>query len=216
MEHASVAAFARFALELLALGAAADLLVGTHEAMGDEIEHARLAFALAGAYAGTDVGPGPLTVDGALGSVTLRRVFGTLLREGCIGETLAAVLATEAHAQATDAAVRAALARIARDETKHAALAWRAAQWLVGKGDDAFRTWAMEETAKAIAELPVPSPTDEGDDPMLREHGLVEAPTQRELARAVLRDLVAPRALALFEPVVRCRTTAIGSAASVV
>ncbi|MCA9546694.1 MAG: ferritin-like domain-containing protein, partial [Myxococcales bacterium] len=41
-EHASVASFARFALHLMAVGAPPDLLVATHQAGLDEIEHARL------------------------------------------------------------------------------------------------------------------------------------------------------------------------------
>lgn len=58
MEHASVAAFSRFSLQLMALGAPSDLLQKSHEAAADEIRHARDAFALAGHYAGRPVGPG--------------------------------------------------------------------------------------------------------------------------------------------------------------
>jgi hypothetical protein len=49
MEHASVAAFARFTLDLLALGAPADLVQSAQQALGDEIAHAELCFGLAGA-----------------------------------------------------------------------------------------------------------------------------------------------------------------------
>ena len=200
MEHASVAAFARFALELLALGAPPELLVATHDAMADETEHARLAFSLASAYGLREIGPGPLALDGAIGIVTPRRVFATLVREGCIGETLAAVLATEAHASATDPSVRAALSRIAQDETKHAGLAWRAAAWLLEAGGDAFAPWAEAEVAIAIAEHRVDAAAHRGDDGMtLRAHGVLDGRTQQELDRAVLRDLVVPRVRALFE-----------------
>ncbi len=194
MEHASVAAFARFALELLALGAPPELLVATHDAMADETEHARLAFSLASAYGLREIGPGPLALDGAIGQVTPRRVFATLVREGCIGETLAAVLATEAHASATDPSVRASLSRIAEDETKHAGLAWWAAVWLLEAGDEAFARWAEAEVARAIAEHRVRGAAEEGDDERLRAHGVLDGRTQQELDRAVLRDLVVPRA----------------------
>jgi hypothetical protein len=199
MEHASVAAFARFALELLALAAPPDLLIATYEAMADETEHARLAFSLASAYGLGEIGPGPLAIDGAIEHITARRVFATLVREGCIGETLAAVLATEAHASATDPVARAALSRIAQDETKHAGLAWRAAGWLLEASDEAFARWAEGEVMRAIAEHPVEASPGHGDDAILRAHGLLDAGTQRELVLVALRELVAPRARALFE-----------------
>ena len=167
--------------------------------MADETEHARLAFSLASAYASRELGPGPLALDGAIAQVSPRSVFATLVREGCIGETLAAVLATEAHASATDVVVRASLFRIAQDETKHAGLAWRAAAWLLDAGDDAFACWAQEEVARAIAEHRGPAVADPGDDEMLRAHGVLDGRTLQALDRAVLRDLVGPRARVLFE-----------------
>ena len=42
MEHASVAAFARFVLELMAASAPAELVSAAQRALADEIEHARL------------------------------------------------------------------------------------------------------------------------------------------------------------------------------
>src|SRR5262249_34475352 len=59
-EHASVPAFSRLALSLVALGAPARLVEAAHRAALEEIAHARLSFSLAGAYAGAPVGPGPL------------------------------------------------------------------------------------------------------------------------------------------------------------
>ena len=57
-EHASVASFAHVSLELMAYGAPAELLVDTHRAALDEIEHARMAYALASEYGGCAMGPG--------------------------------------------------------------------------------------------------------------------------------------------------------------
>jgi hypothetical protein len=200
MEHASIAAFARFALELLALGAPLDLVVGAHQAMADETEHARLAFALASAYADGEIGPAPLAIDGALGSVSVRSTFSTLVREGCIGETLAAVEATEALALAVDPAARAALARIARDETKHAELAWRVAKWLLESGDDALRAWARSELDRAIAErAAVRSARSRAHvEPLLASHGVIDEDARAALDSDALRDLVTPCARALF------------------
>lgn len=205
MEHASVAAFARFSLELLALGAPAWAIEETTAAMADETAHARITFTLASAYAGRDLGPAALSIDGALGAVTDRSVFATLVREGCIGETVAAISATDALEGATDAAVRDALARISEDETRHASFAWRAAGWLVDRGDDAFRAWAKDEMASAIAErlasLDVGT-LDEAlsadDRDRARAHGLGDAKTEAALVRAALRDIIAPCADALI------------------
>jgi hypothetical protein len=49
-EHASVAAFARFSLELMSVGAPSTLIWAAHAAAQDEIRHAQLCFGLANAY----------------------------------------------------------------------------------------------------------------------------------------------------------------------
>jgi hypothetical protein len=134
MEHASIAAFARFTLHLLALGAPSELVVGSNRAMLDETEHARFAFALASAFLGREVGPGILPIEGALDSADLGAFLATLLREGCIGETRAAVEAREMLDATRDPAVREVLETIATDETRHAALAWRTLEWLLASG----------------------------------------------------------------------------------
>lgn len=59
LEHASIAAFARFTLQLLALGAPPALVLDARAAIGDETEHARLCFTIASAYAGRPLGPWP-------------------------------------------------------------------------------------------------------------------------------------------------------------
>jgi hypothetical protein len=134
MEHASIAAFARFTLHLLALGAPHELVVASNRAMADETEHARLAFALASAFLGREVGPGGLRIDGALDDAGLDAFVATLLREGCIGEARAAVEARELLEVTSDAATRNVLAIIAADETRHAELAWRTLGWLLASG----------------------------------------------------------------------------------
>ncbi len=133
MEHASVAAFARFALQLLALGAPRTLLEGATAAMADETRHAELCFGLASAYAGTPVGPGPLPVDGALERIDLEQTVRDAFLEGCLGETLAALEAAEALELARDPAARSALERIIADESRHAALAWRFVAWALAE-----------------------------------------------------------------------------------
>jgi hypothetical protein len=188
MEHASIAAFARFTLHLLALGAPPELVRDAQEAMGDETEHARLAFGLASAFAGRAMGPGPLAIEGALDGFDLRDFIATLIREGCIGETVAAIEAREALEDVTDPAVRAVLETIARDELRHAALAWRALGWVVSSGR-ANRELVRSEVVRALREVsPRARPTH--DDETLRPFGIVSEARREELRLTALSSLI--------------------------
>jgi hypothetical protein len=136
MEHASVAAFARFALQLLSLGAPARLLQAASAAQADEIRHAEAAFRVASHFHGAAFGPGPLALgDLALGETLEQIVVGTVL-EGCVGETLAALEAAEALAHAEHPLARAALERVAEDEARHAELAWSFLAWALERHGD--------------------------------------------------------------------------------
>ncbi len=141
MEHASVAAFARFALQLLQLGAPPSLVELTTQAMADETRHARLAFALASAHAGTKLGPGALDVRRSLEETSLEDVVRLVVREGCIGETCAALEAREAAEHAREPELAELLRGIADDEARHAELAWR------------FVSWALEQSPSSVARV---------------------------------------------------------------
>lgn len=203
MEHASVAAFARFALQLLALGAPADLLAATHRAMSDETQHARLAFGLASAFARRHIGPGPLAIDGALGGESLLEIVATTVREGCIGETVAAVEAAEALAHCTVTAVRAVLERVVHDETSHAELAWRFVRWALDVASpteqsaivDLLRSALADEIAAARA-FDAPASRLDGD---LLAGGILPDAHRVELRQRVLIDVVSPCIDALEE-----------------
>ena len=152
LEHASIASFARFTLELLALGAPPELLADTQRAALDEVAHAQLAWSLASAYLGRPIGPGPLGVDGVAPGRTMAEVVASLVREGCVGETLGAAEAGRIAELAAPTSLRAALAAVADDEQRHAALAWRTLQWLIAQGGDSVRTVALEAAAAAREE----------------------------------------------------------------
>ncbi len=133
MEHASIAAFARFALQLLSVGAPHLLLERTRAAEADEARHTRLCFTLAAQYGGRDVGPGTLSMLGALDDLSPETILATTVLEGCIGETRAALEAARARELCIDPVVREVLATIAHDESAHAELAWRFAAWLINE-----------------------------------------------------------------------------------
>ena len=152
LEHASVAAFARFSLELLSLGAPSSLVADAHGAALDEIEHARLCFALA-SEPGAEQGPGPLAMDG----LPVRRLVVDVVRaaveECCCGETFAALVAQWALADCVHPGARAALERIAVDEARHAELGWRFVAWAVAHFGVSARTAASEGLAAGLVRL---------------------------------------------------------------
>jgi hypothetical protein len=153
MEHASVASFARFTLHLLALGAPPALVADALRAGADEVEHARLCLAVAASIDGRALGLGALDVAGSLGAVSLADALGAAVAEGCVGETFAALAARRRAELAADGATRAALARIADDEARHAALSWRFAAWAIAQGGGAARDAAAAAFAAALAGL---------------------------------------------------------------
>jgi len=192
-EHASIAAFSRLALALLACGAPADLVGATHEAALDEVRHARLSFSLAAAYRGAPVAPAglPLPESLPLGADLVELAVSTAL-EGAVGETLAAVLASEQASRATDPAVRAVLLGIAADEGRHAELAWRIVAFAVAEGGERVRAAVAEAFASAagrVPELPPDPPVAAG---LLEAHGtLSRAAARAALARA-MEEVVLP------------------------
>jgi hypothetical protein len=133
-EHASIAAFARFSMLMLGLGAPPDLVREAQRASIDEVRHARACFSLARRYGAKEAGPSRLRVDDALGPSSLAELAALTAEEGCVGETLGALLAEEQARVATDPVVRRLLARIAKDEARHAELAWRFTAWAVTQG----------------------------------------------------------------------------------
>lgn len=203
MEHASIAAFARFALQLLALGAPPALVEDTTRAIADETRHAKLCFGLAARYEGHATGPGPLALDGALAGVSLLEVADLVVREGCIGETGAALEAAWAADGAQDPALRALLSSIAEDELRHAALAFRFVAWAAGRDArvQALFTQRVAEARRAAASalqaLPV---TPSARAELLSAHGVLDERTRAEARRRALDDIVGRAALALPEP----------------
>lgn len=195
MEHASIAAFARFALQLLALGAPPELLVETHDAMRDETRHATLAFALASAYGRRDIGPGPLAIDGALDEGTPTDILRMVVREGCIGETVAAIEAAEAAEHATDPVVKAVLEQIATDEQRHAELAWRYVAWAL-EGDGRLADTLLAEI-DAVARESGPRRTLDADGPERLSHGVVGENLCALIRERALASIITPTALAL-------------------
>ena len=187
MEHASIAAFASLSLRLLALGAPPELVAGAHAAALDEIEHARIAFELASAYADTPLAPLAFTAAAQLpATTTLAELARETFADGCIAETLAALEAELAADTATDPAIAAALRRIAADEARHAELAWQIVAWCVRTDPSVLATLSIDERSTASAR-----------DEDLAAYGVLGDRAFAAARADVLREVVAPCLAAL-------------------
>lgn len=199
-EHASVASFARFALELLALGAPPDLLTGAQQAMREEIAHAQRCFTLASASAGAPRGPVALDVRGALArAIDLADFAARTTAEGCIAETVFALQLHAAADAAREAPLSAMLRTMAEEESEHALLAWRTVRWAIEKGGARTRDAVRDVLANAASYVGFgPCPSDDVDPELLRAHGVLPRRDRHDLALAALASVVAPAARELL------------------
>jgi hypothetical protein len=179
LEHASIAAFARFNLQLLSLAAPAELVEASNRALVDETRHAKQCFALASHYAGASVGPDRLDLRHCFEDLDLQAIMKLVLDEGCIGETVAAFEALEEAATATDPVVRGVLQGIARDEQAHAELAFK------------FMRWAFAESlpeARATFAIAV----ERGLDDYEHNASRAQARAARHVVRPLLAEILRP------------------------
>jgi hypothetical protein len=101
--------------------------------------------------------------------------------EGCVRETYGALVATWQAREAGDPLVRAHMARIAKEETTHAALAWRADAWARGKLAKDARARVEAARAKAAGDL-IDEVATAPDDTLTTIAGVPTAAVARRLA----------------------------------
>jgi len=149
LEEASVHAFRCLATELAAMGAPRPLVRCALRAVRDEMRHARVVTRLARRRGAT---PARAHVKRArarsLAAFALENAV-----EGCVRESYGALVATWQATHAPDADVARAMARVAADETRHAALAWSISRWLHARLDDATRARVSSAMRGALASL---------------------------------------------------------------
>ncbi|MDI3288038.1 ferritin-like domain-containing protein [Polyangium sp. 15x6] len=199
-EHASVAAFSRLALALLAHGADESLVRAAHEAALDEVRHARLSLSLAAAYRGAPLAPRglPEALSLPLGEGLVELAVSTVV-EGAVGETLAAVLASEQAERASDPAVRQVLTGIAEDESRHAELAFRVLAFAIAAGGAPVRDAVAQAFHDAAARLPPPPPEPPLPADVAAAHGHVPRGDARAAFVRAMDDVVLPLGRALVE-----------------
>ena len=197
-EHASVASFARFALELMALQAPPELLLEATRAQADEVLHARACFSMASAFSNAQLGPGELNLSGVMNrEVNAKEVLVQTILEGCINETLAAAEAAWLSERATLAPIHRVQKQIAEDESRHAALGWKTVRWilqlhpeLAGSAQDAF--------AKGRRRLSAHSP-DGSEDAWMAPYGCMPTAERSALVADVWKQVIDPCAQALLQ-----------------
>jgi hypothetical protein len=139
-EHASIASFAVFTINLMSNQAPPDLIRDSLNAAMDELNHATTAFDMASLLTGQQIEPGALPPSKLTFDKNLTTLALATAREGCIAETLSALeLAVEVDRGAADADadaddVSTMLMRktkiIALEEGRHSVLAWRTIHWV--------------------------------------------------------------------------------------
>ncbi|HWO22165.1 MAG TPA: hypothetical protein VNO30_25555 [Kofleriaceae bacterium] len=125
LEAASIHAFVRLAGELEQHGAPPALVRWALLSAREEVRHAAAMARLAACYGGRP--PVPEVAPQAPRSLEALAIENAV--EGCVRETWGAVLAEWQARAAGDPRVRATFAAIARDEARHAALAWAIDRW---------------------------------------------------------------------------------------
>jgi hypothetical protein len=178
LEAASVSAFARLGHELQQLGAAPSLLAATRRSAGDEVRHAQLTATLARSYGGTVRAPhvtAPAASRGAF-EIALENAV-----EGCVRETFGALIAWHQAAFARDPSVAAIMRGIAADETRHAELSWKIAQWLEPQLSEGERRLLAAAREQAVRQLECEIRADTLPAPAREQIGMPTQAVQRAL-----------------------------------
>jgi len=161
LEAASIVAFEGLAGELRRLGAPAELVRAARRSAGDEVRHARATARIARRHGAE---PPALRVVVRRRARSLASIAVENAVEGCVRETFGALVATWQAAHAGDPWIARAMARIAVDETRHAALAWAIAGWMEPRLDARSRRAVLAARHRAVRtllrEARVPSPSE--------------------------------------------------------
>ena len=196
-EHASIASFSSFMMDLMQLGAPKDLIEQTTQAIADEIDHAARCFTIATAYAGHPLGPDSLDTT-MPPHRTLEEVLIAAIDEGCINETCAAYQADIEALHTTSPYLKESLETIAEDETNHALLAWRFVDWVLSNHPQLIEVAQQTFHCHMLGE---PSPWASGQTPeqyVLQQHGYTPDPIKDRLKRHAFVHIVQPCANALL------------------
>jgi hypothetical protein len=185
LERASVDAFALLESDLLRHAAPVRLVKAARRARRDERRHTRMTRALALRHGAQPEAPraAPPPPVGASHGRSLEEVAVENAREGCARETFGALVGLWQAQHARDPVVRAAMKRIARDETAHAEIAWAVHAWAMRRlGPDARRR--VDDALRSEAHALVDGCVGEPEASVVRDAGMPSAEQTRRLSRA--------------------------------
>jgi hypothetical protein len=190
-EHASIGSFARFTLDLLAVGAPAELVALAQQAAADEVVHARLCFGLAAALGGGTPGPGPLVLPAVPPCSGLAELAVRTLLEGCLNETVATAVAIAQRTTTDDPELVRVFDTLIADESRHAALAWKTVAWALRVGGPEVRLAVQQGLASW---RPTVAPTGR----TVSACGWLSDADQLAVVERAHREVVAPAAQVLL------------------
>jgi len=185
LEAASVPAFRQLAAELEVHRAPTELVRAARRAARDEVRHHRLTAAVARAN-------GAVPRPSRIRSTPVRTLLATAVenaREGCVRETFGAATAAFQAQHAAHGRLRAVITKIARDEARHALLAWQIDAWARKVLPSEARRLTAERQAAARALARQITNTASPDASLSRALGLPSAPELQRLA-AQAQDLL--------------------------
>lgn len=197
VEHASVASFARATLELMQAAAPPDLIAASQHAALDEIEHAKLTLSLASRYAPASLEPAhlpaPSRASVPASAPDLASLALSVLEEGVIGESVACLALQRALDTCAFPSIRAVLATLLDDESRHAALAWATLRWAITAGGPSVAD-AVRGAASRLSPLPsAPTPAERPHlDPVLARHGRLSPSALFAARQDAWRDVISP------------------------
>ena len=131
LEHSSIASFSRFSLQMMAMGAPADILLAIQKATSDEIRHTQRAADILSGLIGSKVTLGAFPIKGLSIESSREALISNLIKEACFAETLGVAELTAALKWCDHPEISAHLSEVLEEETEHAHLAWKALKWLV-------------------------------------------------------------------------------------
>jgi len=182
LEAASVPAFRELHADLARLRAPRRILTAVRAAARDEVRHAR-AVGRAAERFGASV---PRAQVAPTAPRTIEQLAIENAEEGCVRETFGAAIAAVQAERATDGALRCIMRVIAREELRHAALAWDIARWLDAKLDGAGRARVRAAREAALKRLRTELSSLGGGDPVL---GLPDARSSGALLERIWEPL---------------------------
>lgn len=139
-EHASVAAFARLTLDLMALGAPPRLLQDAQRDAQDEIRHAELCFSLARGLDGKAERPAAFPQASRartlsrIRTLALAQLAVNSLVDGALHEGVSARIIAKLAQRCEQPQVRGVLKTLAADEGRHCAHGWDVVEWCLDEG----------------------------------------------------------------------------------